>query len=124
MRAELKRLHSPDIENLRDYLPKDQHNFGFLLQLIAGPLSEPGEESFDVFVCTPEWIELHHPPTEIVIGRHILIVFEYDFDRLFRFLQEYFSRCSGSTWQEIAVKLSRLGKWEFEDYTEAEKIPR
>jgi hypothetical protein len=28
-------------------------------------------------------------------------------------------RCSGATWQEIAVKVSRIGYWEFEDYQPA-----
>lgn len=116
MRAELKGLHSPDIENLERHTPEDYENFGFLLQAMVGPYGEPGAESFDVTVCTPEWLKRHYKASDIVLGRHLLIVFEYDYERLFLFLQEYCMQCSGRTWQEVVEKLGRLGKWEFEDY--------
>src|SRR3954454_1725140 len=116
MRAELKRLHSPDVQNLSTYLPEVRDRFGFLLQLMVGPEGSDGEESFDVFVCTPEWLKHNQSRTSLVLGRHYLIVLEYDYERLRYFLHEYCRECSGVTWQEIAQRLGRLGKWEFEDY--------
>lgn len=118
MRAELKRLHSPDVQNLASYVPVQRDNFGFLLQVMFGPLAHEGEESFDVMVCTPEWLKKNHK-ADFIIGRHYLIVFQYDYNRLFDFLKEYCSRCAGETWQEVAQQLGRLGKWEFEDYKPA-----
>jgi hypothetical protein len=41
---------------------------------------------------------------------------EYDFPALKSFVEGYCLNCSGETWQEVAEKLGRLGKWEFEDY--------
>jgi len=119
MRAELKRLHSPDVENLESYVPNQINNFGFLLQVMAGPKNAPGEESFDVVVCTPDWLKRQYKSSDVVVGRHYLIVFEYDYGRLRRFLQEYCEQCFGETWPEVANKLNRLGKWEFEDYQAA-----
>ena len=116
MRAELKRLHSPDVENVASYVPDRGGDFGFLLQVMAGPQGSEGEESFDVFVCTPDWLRRNRSGTDIIIGRHNLIVFEYNYQRLHSFLSEYCSKCSGATWQDVAEQLSRLGKWEFEDY--------
>jgi hypothetical protein len=119
MRATLKRLHSPDILELSSYQPEVDDSFGFLLQVLVGPKEGEGEESFDVFVCTPEWLKRNHNRTDLIVGRHYLIIFEYNYDRLLRYLDEYCSRCSGETWQEIAEQLGRLGKWEFEDYKSA-----
>jgi hypothetical protein len=119
MRAKLKRLHSPDIEDLASYVSNPRDNFGFLLQIMAGPQGGEGEESFDVFVCTPEWLKQNRSQTGIIVGRHYLIVFEYNYNRLLSFLDEYCSQCSGQTWQEVAQQLGRLGKWEFEDYKPA-----
>jgi hypothetical protein len=116
MRAQLRRLHSPDIENLASYTPNRSDGFGFLLQVMAGPQGREGEESFDVFVCTPEWLKENRGASDVVVGRHHLIVFRYDYDRLKRFLEGYCYQCSGETWQEVAQQLGRLGKWEFEDY--------
>ncbi|MGF6489633.1 Imm8 family immunity protein [Pseudomonas frederiksbergensis] len=69
MEAKLKRLHSPDIYNLESYQPDVQDEFGFLLQAMIGPAGEDGEESFDMEVCTPKWIEKRQRVDEVVIGR-------------------------------------------------------
>lgn len=119
MRAELKRLHSPDVLNLSTYVPEVADEFGFLVQLMAGPEGSDGEESFDVFVCTPEWLKHNKSRTSMILGRHYLIVFEYNFERLRTFLAGYCRECSGATWQDVAQQLGRLGKWEFEDYKPA-----
>jgi Immunity protein 8 len=116
MRAKLKKLHSPDVARLASYVPPASHNFGFLLQLMVGPEGSEGEESFDVMVCTPEWLKENRNTADFIVGRHYLIAFEYDYNRLFNFLERYCSECTGETWQEVAQQLGRLGKWEFEDY--------
>ena len=115
-RAEIRRLHSPDVPNLMTYLPEDAGDFGFLLQIIAGPVGSAGEESFDVVVCTAGWISHHLGPEGILAGRHHLVVDTYDYGKLKGFLQRYVEQCSGSSWEEVAIRLGRLGKWEFEDY--------
>jgi hypothetical protein len=43
----------------------------------------------------------------------------YNFPRIEGFIRHYVDECSGETWEEIAEKLARLGKWEFEDYRES-----
>ncbi len=116
MTAELKRLHSPDVYDLKGFVPEIGDNFGFLLQAMIGPRGMEGEESFDMQVCTPRWLSEHHDRSDILIGRHHLIVFEYDYDRLVDLIAKLCGECSGETWQEIALRLGRIGKWEFEDY--------
>jgi hypothetical protein len=58
-----------------------------------------------------------HPKTdEIVSGRHMLIVFQYDYRQLERFIEKRIETASGESWEDIARVLSTLGHWEFEDY--------
>jgi len=45
---------------------------------LVGPKDQPGEESFDVEVCTPKFLLNRYGREEVIIGRHFLIVFEYD----------------------------------------------
>ena len=90
-----------------------------ILREAATGKGREGEESFDVFVCTPQWLKQNRSQTDLTVGRHYLIVFEYDYERLRSFLDGYCSQCSGETWQEVAQLLGRLGKWEFEDYKPA-----
>ena len=116
IKAQLKRLHSPDIADLVSYVPPNETEFGFLLQVIAGPSGQEGEESFDVVVCTPSWLESRMKPGQALVARHHLIVTRYDHENLERFVADYCEQCQGDSWQVVAGRLGRLGKWEFEDY--------
>ena len=116
MRARVKAFHSPDVQDLTAYQPQEKDNFCFLLQVMIGPADMEGEESFDIEVCTPKWLLNTHGIEEVIIGRHRLIVFEYNFKRIKETIISYCEACKGDDWKEIAQKLSRLGKWEFEDY--------
>ena len=113
----LKRLHSPDVPDLDSFYPDDEQCFGFLLQAFFGPSGGDGEESFDIIVCTPRWLAREVERTGIMTGRHHLFVMEYSLGRIRAFLMRYAQACTGETWAEAASKLSRLGHWEFEDYT-------
>jgi len=114
--ARLLRLHSPDVRDLGSYVPEDRRRFGFLVQLMAGPSDSEGEESFDFILCSPEWLAQELRPNDVLIGRHHLIVREYNYGAVLRFLEDYCKQCVGNTWEEVALQLGRLGKWEFEDY--------
>jgi hypothetical protein len=113
MKAELKRLHSPDVASLEGYQPADQKSFGLFVQAIVGPAGEDGEESFDFMLCTPLWLAER---STIVLGEHHLIVHEYDYAAIENFLRDFCARCEGNTWGEVARRLSSLGRWEFADY--------
>jgi Immunity protein 8 len=117
MHAILRRLHSPDIDNLPDYSPPEPDRFSFLLQIIVGPETGPGEESFDVVVCTPKWLLNAYSHDDIVVGRHMLIVFNYDYARLVKFIDSKVVEATGAKWDSVAHQLCRLGRWEFEDYS-------
>ena len=116
MKPTIKAVISPDVQDLSGYSPNEPDNFGFLLQLLIGPENEEGAESFQVMVCTPKWLSTKHEKTEVVIGRHLLIVFEYDHENLMSAIDSYVSQCNGHSWEEVALKLARFGRWEFEDY--------
>jgi Immunity protein 8 len=116
MKAELKRLHSPDVHDLRSFYPQPADEFGFHLQIMVGPEGQQGEESFDVVVCTPDWLKRQFKTSDIVIGHGRILVFEYDYERLRSFIARQCAKCVADTWLEIASKLSRIGWWEFEGY--------
>lgn len=119
-RAALRSLHSPDAPDLGTYAPADPSRFAILVQALIGPEGEPGEESFDFVVCTPSWLaaQLEHRP--YVPGRHHLFVSRYDVGLIERAVRELCAAASAPDWESVAAYLGRYGKWEFEDYTEAE----
>lgn len=114
MRAQLKRLHSPDVD-LSNYWPNDPACFGFLLQAFVGPEGEAGEDSFDFMVCTPRWLELDKEG-RVIFGVNHIIVTDYELAAIESHLKRYCERCVGDTWIDVAAKVARVGRWEFEDY--------
>lgn len=116
MNAKLKRLHSPDIHNLENYQPECAGSFCFLLQAMIGPEDEEGEESFDIEVCTPAWIEKNLGLDEVLVGQHYLIVRDYNYQKIVLSIEKFLQDCSGKNWNEVSRKVSRLGFWEFEGY--------
>lgn len=113
-RSFIKELHSPDI-NLETYSPSVKDNFGFLLQVIVGIEGEQGEECFDVYVCTPKWIEQNYTSQTILIGLHAMIVQEYNQGRLIEAIKELFCK-EGSSLSNISCELSYYGLSEM-DYS-------
>ncbi len=101
-------------------LPSDPDEFVLLARLFVGPSDGPGEESFDVEVCTPEWLARRCAAEGFVDGRHTVIttVDTFTEDGLRSFLTRRVENTSGETWHEVAEKVVRLGLWEFEDYRE------
>ena len=120
MRAVIRRFHSPDVDDLESFKPSEPDRFAFLLQILVGPENDQGEESFDVLICTPRWMLEKYSENDVVPGRHMIIVFKYDYERLTDFLRKQVAEVVGETWSDVAQGLSRLGRWEFEDYVPAD----
>ena len=87
--------------------------------MIVGPPDTPAEESFDVTVCTPEWLAAAcRRVGGIYNARHHLVVNMDQFDqrKLRAWLSARVQDVEAGKWSEIGERLGRLGYWEFEDY--------
>ena len=118
MRAALRETYSLDDDvEIDSYVPADPTNDGVRVRLMVGPADGPGEESFDVLVCTPAWlgdsVDEHGPQ----IGRHLLVVGALDLTAAVAFLREHVESLEAPDWHGLAAQLARVGHWEFEDYT-------
>ncbi len=115
MRAAVRRFHSPDAD-LDTYVPDDPEDAGALVQIMAGPEGKPGEESFDVVVCTPRWLDRWVREDGPLIGRHHLVVERWDWARIRLYLTDAVESEEAPTWPELGVRIGRIGKCEFDDY--------
>jgi len=110
----LRGFLTPDAYDLSEFEPPSSA-FAILIQMMVGPPGDlGGEESFDVVVCSPDW--LREQAADPVIGRHLLIVNTFEWDRISAFLASQVAACEGGDWSEVAEKVGRIGHWEFEDY--------
>lgn len=85
--------------------------------MMVGPEGVEGEESFDVEVCSPAWLEDNLDQDSIEVGRRLIIMRTYSHGALLTAIQDYLSKCSGEDWAEVAQKVCHLGHWEFEAYS-------
>ncbi len=97
-------------------VPHDTQRFCVLVRVMVGPRGGEGEESFDINVCTPQWLEEQVEREGFVLGTHRLFVKTYDTAQIKKLITKFIERYSGDSWRDIAVKISRIGQWEFEDY--------
>ena len=114
MRAQLKSL---DLDPDPATLPGDPAEFASRARMLVGLAHGPGEESFDITICSPEWLaQACRKVGGIYNPRHHLVV---DFDKraLHAWLAARVQEVQADTWPEIGERLSRFGYWEFEDYT-------
>jgi hypothetical protein len=118
MKSEIKQILAESEEFNQNFCPEDIYNFNFLLRILVGAKGEKGEESFDVEVCTPKWIENNLNDSDVMIGRHKIIMKEYNYKILKNMVLKLFESKEGNNWKNIAEYLSRYAYWEFEDYKE------
>ena len=115
LRARLKSLRSDEVPDLASYSPPEPDLFAVPLVLEVGPLGARGRERFDLLVVSPRWLLDRHGKAGLVAGRGLLLAFSWDYERVRRYLARKVEACTGSTWPEVARKVSRIAPWEGDD---------
>ena len=116
MRAELRSLGSLYVEDLSSWIP-DADEWAVGIQIVAGPVDGPGEETFNLTVCSVAWVALRVAQDGIFDGRHHLVLAGFRWDLVRSYIERRVKLCEGHSWKEVANCLGRLGYWEFEDYS-------
>lgn len=116
MQAELRSLSSTDVDDLMSHAPGEA--FCVSLRALIGPQGLPGEESFDFEVCSPAWLAAKVERDVLVSGRFYLLMARFDYEAVEGYVAKRIAQATGSDWPEIATKLARWSRWEFEDYEE------
>ncbi|HXZ14242.1 MAG TPA: immunity 8 family protein [Candidatus Sulfotelmatobacter sp.] len=121
MRAEVKSIHTVDVEPLELHPPAKLDCFCVWVRAMVGVRGETGQESFDIGVCAPKWLEERCQKDGFVLGRHYLVVDGYNVPFIKKAITKLIESYEGSTWAEIGGKIARVGHWEFEDYRPDDK---
>jgi Immunity protein 8 len=114
--AELKNVFTSDMDDLATYRPEDSSSFQLTVRAMIGPQNGVGAESFDIQVCTPAWLEKECERFGFCFGKHRLVIRKYDPAQIKSILASLVQRSSGDSWEAVAVKLSQVAHWEFDNY--------
>lgn len=112
MRAQLKRVHSPDVQDIELYVPPEPGMFGLLVQLMIGPEGHDGEESFEVVLCTPRWLAERVKEARVLSLRHHLLVDSWDWDSILHYVERFLDSVEAQSWPQVAAIIGRLGRWD------------
>ncbi len=120
MRAALKGLDTGDAEggDPRAFRPDDGTCFMLEVTASIGPAGQEGAELFQFIVCSPSWLVTEPLPKGFEFHRHTLLLERWDPKLVERAIGDLCRRTEGENWDEVALKLSRFGYWEFEEYRE------
>lgn len=109
MIPEIRWLYSPDVD-LPTFSPDARAPWGFLLQIGLGVHGEEGEDSFDLMVCSPQWIEVHYGAEALVDGRHHLFMLRYSYSALQDELKRRVEQAAAATWDEVVSKFGEFAE--------------
>lgn len=120
MRAEVKSIFSSDFDE-RAWWPENEDNFSFWVQILAGPEDGEGGDLFEIQVCTPKWIIENIEESSVIIGSGRIIMIKYDWQRLEAIVREWVRSWEAESWHELALRIARIGRWEFDGIIESNK---
>lgn len=110
MRATVRRLHSPDVKDLKSYHPPSGDDFNVFIQAMIGPQDGVGEESFgltverDASAANPKWVQSR------------LLINHFDYFVILQELDRLCAEAEGDNWRQLASHLGAQLLWEFEGY--------
>jgi hypothetical protein len=119
MHAVVRYLSSadPGADPLEHYRSPAAGPFCLALTAVVGPSDGPGDEIFQLTVCSPTWIAGDDRPKRFEFLRATLVVEQWDLELVRRAIDDLCRRTTGETWHDVAMSLSRSMHWEFADYT-------
>jgi hypothetical protein len=118
VRAELKRLHSPDVpEELEIFAPSSPRGFRIFIEAEIGPSGAPGGDIFGFLVVGPDWFGENPPGKGWRWGRHYLVVDRWSYQLVHRIIGDLCLHTEADDWAGIARRLASFGSWEFDGYS-------
>lgn len=117
MRAKIRSVASSDIGDLESHVSTRPDNDGVWVRFMVGPDGDPGEESFDVLICTPSWLSDRVEEAGPMHGRYCLIMKSLDLSLGSQIMRNKIESMAADDWPQLANKIAGFAYWEFEDYS-------
>ncbi len=118
MRPRIESIGTPDGEPLESIKVADVRSFNEVVRVLIGPSVGEGEEIFDIYICSPGWIECQCEEKGYWLARRTWVLSHWEVSLVRRAIQETVLRVTGNSWQAISQQLAAFMMWEFQDYKE------
>jgi hypothetical protein len=118
MRPQLKAQDCADHDPIETWESADPTRVDYWLCLHIGPAGQPGADLFYVNVLSET--AARQINAEDLAQRKKIIVKDYSWNGVMRAVNDILLQIEGSSWPEVAQKLSEKFDWEFENYQPVE----
>jgi len=113
---EIKDWFSSDINEIWNWVPKNNSDLYFTLDIEIGEVGKSEGSIFQIVIATPEGIRCNsNIRNNILSDRNLLILRNYDWDSVQKHLRKIVKSCSATTYEQSMLKLQRYFLWEYED---------
>jgi hypothetical protein len=116
MRAAIRSYECEDSEDLSTYALGEPQVFGFTLAFSIGVEGQEGSDQFEVLVASAAYLAHRYPGQAATFLRHIMLASDYNIKEAVDLMTKYVSSLEADSWQELASKINRVARWEYEDY--------
>jgi len=116
MKAVIKHWHCADSEDLSTYEVGDPLIFSFSLNFAIGTADSEGVDYFEVLVASAGYLAQRKEAQAPAFLRHIVLAQDYNVPAAVALMEKYVSSLEEDSWQKLASKISRMARWEYEDY--------
>ena len=113
MKAEIRDYQRINDENFSSYEP-DKQVFGYTLLFSIGVRGKEGIDYFEVDVASAGYLEQHNVKAGFL--RHTILATNYNIPEALALMTKYVDSLEEESWEKLANKISRISRWEFEDY--------
>lgn len=112
----LKSVFLLESGNFADYKPSVPNNFHVTASLTIGPEDREVGSDYSIEICTPLWLDHHIQQSGPVVGRHMLVVNDFDAGEIRHRIENIISQCEVGSEAETQNRLGRFFFWDFEDF--------
>ena len=112
------RISSIELQNgwdLESHPPIDKERFDLVVRAIIGPDPGEGEEFFDFPLCSIRWINDEIDRDGFCALQRRLAISHWDPSIVRKAIDQLISPLYGESWDQLAAKLMRFARWEFEE---------
>jgi len=113
IRPVIHSIGGPDGSSLRKWTPDDADVVAVFIALSIGQKGKKGTSEFYIRVATPRGLQSLIPEHGIIAVHPLLVIEKYDFDLVFRWLENTVASCESYSWLRCVEKLERYFHWEY-----------
>lgn len=93
---------------------EEYDDFSISIEIAVGPDGEKGSENFFFTVISPKRLESIIEINGIEFGRGLLIMKEYNYEKVKNRILLLLEKCKRDTWIGVATSIAKYARWEYD----------